>query len=52
MNSIGILGKVIGSAKDPNYKFTCLQMFQLLVLFPSFSIKNVANYASSALGKV
>ena len=50
MNSIRIQSKVIGSVKNPNCKFTCLQVLQLLVLFPFFSIKN--NYSSSTLGKM
>ena len=52
MNSIRIQSKVIGSVKNPNCKFTCLQVLQLLVLFPFFSIKNAANYSSSALGRM
>ena len=52
MNSIRIQSKVIGTIKNPNCKFTCLQILQLLVLFPFFSIKNAANYSSSAPGKV
>ena len=36
MNSIRIQSKVIGSVKNPNCKFTCLQVLQLLVLFPFF----------------
>ena len=34
MNSLRIQSKVIGSVKNPNCKFTCLQVLQLLVLFP------------------
>ena len=49
MNSIRIQSKVIGAAKNPNCKFTCLQVLQLLVLFPFFSIKNAANYSYSCL---
>lgn len=52
MNSIRIQSKVIGSVKNPNCKFTCLQVLQLLVLFPFFSVKNAANYSSSALSKL
>lgn len=52
MNSIRIQSKVIGSVKNPNCKFTCLQVLQLLVLFPFFSVKNAANYSSSSLGKL
>ena len=52
MNSIRIQSKVIGSVKNPNCKFTSLQVLQLLVLFPFFSVKNAANYSSSALSKL
>ncbi len=52
MNSITIQSKVIGSVKNPNCKFTCLQVLQLLVLFPFFSVKNASQYASSALGRM
>ena len=52
MNSIRIQSKVIGSVKNPNCRFTCLQVLQLLVLFPLFSVKNAANYSSSALSKL
>ena len=52
MNSLRIQSKVIVSVKNPNCKFTCLQVLQLLLLFPFFSIKNAAGYSSSALGKV
>lgn len=52
MNSLRIQSKVIGLVKNPNCKFTCLQVLQLLLLFPFFSIKNAANYSSSTLGKV
>lgn len=41
MNRIRIQGKVIGSVKNTNCKFTCLQVLQLLLLFPFFSIKNL-----------
>lgn len=52
MTCIRIHSKAIGSVKNPNCKFTCLQVLQLLVLFPFFSVKNAANYSSSALGKL
>ena len=52
MNSLRIQSKVIGLVKNPNCKFTCLQVLQLLLLFPFFSIKNAANYSSSTLGKM
>ena len=37
MTCIRIHSKAIGSVKNPNCKFTCLQVLQLLVLFPFFS---------------
>lgn len=52
MSSIKIQGRSIGSVKNPNCKFTCLQILQLLVLFPFFSVKNAANYSSSVLGRM
>ena len=44
--------RAIGSVKNPNCRFTCIQILQLLVLFPFFLIRNAVNYSSSALGKV
>ena len=52
MNSIRIQSKVIGLVKNQNSKFTYLQVLQLLVLLPFFSVKNAANYSSSALCKL
>ena len=52
MNSIKIQSKVIGSVKNPNCKVTCLQVLQLRVLFPFFSVKNAANYSFSSLSKL
>ncbi len=52
MNSLTIQSKVIGSVKNHNCKFTCLQVLQLLVLFPFFSVKNASQYAVAALGKM
>ena len=52
MNNIRIQSKVIGSLKNPSCKFTCLQVLQLFVLFPFFSVKNSASYSSSALDKM
>ena len=46
MNSIRIQNKVIGSVKNPNYKFTCLQVLQLLFFSRSFQLsKNADNYS-------
>lgn len=52
MNSVRIQSQVIGSVKNPNCKFTCLQVLQQLVLFPFFSIKNAANYSYSVSGRM
>jgi len=52
MNSIRIQSKIIESVKNPNCKFICHQVLQLFVLFPFFSVKNAANYSSSALSKL
>lgn len=52
INDIRIQSKVIGLVKNLNCKFICIQVLQLLVFFPFFSVKNAANYSSSALGKV
>ena len=37
MNSLRIQSKVIGLVKNPKCKFTCLQVLQLLLLFPFFA---------------
>lgn len=52
MNRIIIQSKVIGSVKNQNRKFTCLQVLQLLLLFPFFSVKNAANYSTSSLSRM
>lgn len=52
MESITIQSKVVGPVKKPNCKFTFVQVFRLLVLFPFFSVKNASKYADSALGKM
>ncbi len=52
MSSLRIQSKVIGTVKKPNCKFTCLQVLQLLVLFPFFSVKNAFRYADSSLGRL
>lgn len=35
--------------KKPNCKFTYAQVIQMMIRFPFFSIKNVANYVGSSL---
>ena len=52
MDSLTIQSKVVGPVKNPNCKFTFAQVVKLLILFPFFSVKNAADYASSGLGKL
>ena len=52
MDSLTIQSKVVGPVKNPNCKFTFVQVVRLLILFPFFSIKNASDYANSGLGKL
>ena len=52
MDKLVIQAKTVGPVKNPNCKFTFVQLVKLLVLFPFFSVKTVADYADSALGKL
>ena len=52
MNSIKIRESQIGICKKENCKFTVLQVFRLLLLFPFFSVKDAFHYSTSALGRV
>ena len=52
MNSLVIQSKVVGPVKNPNCKFTYVQLAKLLILFPFFSIKNAGLYANSGLGQL
>lgn len=52
MRSLHIHVKQIGLTKKPNCKFTVLQVFHLLLLFPFFCIKDAFHYKESALGRV
>jgi len=52
MESLTIQSKVIGPVKNPNCKFTFVQVVKLLILFPFFSVKTAADYADSGLGKL
>ena len=52
MNSLIIQSKTVGPVKNPNCKFTFVQMVKLFVLFPFFSVKTAADYAESGLGRV
>jgi len=49
--SLTIQSKVVGPVKNPNCKFTFVQVVKLLILFPFFSVKTAADYAGSSLGK-
>ena len=42
----------MGPVKNPNCKFTFVQLVKLLVVLPFFSVKTAADYADSALGKL
>lgn len=52
MNSLTIQYKVVGHVKNPNCKFTFVQVVKLLILCPFFSVKNATNYANSGFGKL
>ena len=52
MNSLVTQSKVVGPVKNPNCKFTYVQLAKLLILFPFFSIKNAGLYANSGLGQL
>ena len=52
MGRLVIQAKTVGPVKNPNCKFTFVQLVRLLVLYPFFSVKTPADYADSALGKL
>ena len=47
MDRLVIQAKTVGPVKNPNCKFTFVQLVKLLVLFPFFSVKTAADYADS-----
>ena len=49
LETIHITEKQMAFEKRPNCKFTCAQVIQMMILFPFFSIKNVANYVGCPL---
>lgn len=49
LETINITERQMAFEKKPNCKFTCAQVIQMMILFPFFSIKNVANYIGSSL---
>ncbi len=52
MERLVIQAKTEGPVKNPNGKFTFVQLVKLLVLYPFFSVKTPAAYADSALCKL
>lgn len=52
MEHINIRSSEIGVEKKPNCKFTTLQVFHLLMLFPFFSVRNAYKYSESALSRL
>lgn len=52
MERLVIQAKTVGPVKNPNCKFTFVQLVKLLILQPFFSVKIAADYAGSALGKL
>lgn len=51
MKSIRLRENQLGASKKPNCKFTVLQVFHLLLLFPFFCVKDAWHYSQSALGR-
>lgn len=49
LGTINITERQMAFEKKPNCKFTCAQVIQMMILFPFFSVKNVANYIGSSL---
>lgn len=52
MESLVIQARTVGPVKNPNCKFTFVQLVKLLILQPFFSVKTPADYEGSALGKL
>ena len=52
MEHIQIQSNQIGMAKKANCKFTPLQVLNLLIVFPFFTIKNAYRYSDSSLNKL
>ena len=52
MERIHIQPKQIGMAKKANCKFTPLQVLNLLIVFPFFTVKNAYRYSGSSLNKL
>ena len=52
MDKLVIQAKTVGPVKNPNWKFTFVQLVKLHVLLPFFSVKTAADYADSAQDKL
>ena len=52
MEHINIRSNQLGVEKRENCKFTASQVFNLLMLFPFFVVKNACQYSDSALGNL
>ncbi len=52
LETINITERQMAFEKKPNCKFTCSQVIQMLILFPFFSVKNVASYCGSSLQRL
>jgi hypothetical protein len=52
MSSLKLQKNKIGIEKADNCKFTALQIFHLLLLFPFFMVKDAYSYSTSALGNI
>ena len=52
MEHINIRPNQIGAGKEANCKFTSLQVFNLLILFPFFAVKSACRYSGSALSRL
>ncbi len=51
LGSFRLREKQIGVSKSFNCKYAVLQVFQLLVLFPFFGVKDAFHYSASSLGR-
>ena len=49
MERLVIQAKTVGPVKNPNCKFTFVQLVKLLVVLPFFSVKTAADYADSTV---
>lgn len=52
LGSLRLRESQIGVSKSNNCKYSILQVFQLLVLFPFFGVKDAFHYSTSSLGRI